>query len=230
MDLREAIRAAGLGGGGGWGNTGQNPPNGAVLDFHFQEIPEGEVRLEIHTDQGELVRAYSTEADTEAGEGRLSVEAGMNRHLWDLRYPPVFRVPELYVFGSLQGRRVTPGTYTVRLSTGEEEQTAEIRVSGDPRLDTTRAQYRAQDELAKQIATETEALHRAVVRLGKAREQIQGILDRVEDLREPTASWPEAPPKTRRSTLAMPRTSSATVDSTLLPISARSKRLPLPRH
>lgn len=180
---RPAIRAAGLGGGGGSGNRGRNPPNGAVLDFYLQEVPEEDVRLEILTQGGELVRSFSTAADSTSGNGHLSVEAGMNRRVWDLRYPPVFRVPELYVFGSLQGRRVVPGTYTVRLSVGEEELTSEIRVAGDPRLDTAPAQYRAQDELAKEIAGETEALHRAVVRLGKARGQVQEILDRLEELR-----------------------------------------------
>jgi hypothetical protein len=180
---RQAIRAAGLGGGGGRGATGRNPPNGAILDFYFSKVPQEEVRLEILTQGGELVRAYSTEPQSEAGEGRLSVKAGMNRQVWDLRYPSVFRVPDLYVFGSLQGRRVIPGTYTVRLTSGDREETTTVQVLGDPRLNTTPAAYRAQDQLTREIAEEIEALHRAVVRLGRVREQVKGVLGRLPELR-----------------------------------------------
>lgn len=180
---RESIRAAGLGGSGGRGSTGRNPPNGAVLDFYLDEVPETEVRLEILADDGELVRAYSTKPDTSAGESRLSLKAGMNRHIWDLRHAPVFGVPELYVFGSLQGRRVPPGVFTARLTAGGLERTVEVEVKGDPRLDTTPAQYRAQDRLVREIAAETEALHRAVVRIGAVREQVEAVLNRIRDFR-----------------------------------------------
>ena len=186
---RYAIRAAGLGGGGG-GTTGQNPPNGAVLDFYFDEVPEAQVRLEVTTVTGGLVRAYSTDPDTDVGEEELDVEAGMNRLVWDLRYPGVFRVPELYTFSSTQGRRVMPGAYTVRLTAGDEEQTATVQVRGDPRLDTTPAQYRAQEELVRQIAAETEALHRAVYRIGEVRDQVEAILERI---RVDAEADPEAP-------------------------------------
>ncbi len=188
---REAIRAAGLGGGGGRGATGRNPPNGAIVDFYLNQAPEGEVRLEILTQGGELVRAYSTEPESEAGEGRLSVKAGMNRHVWDLRYPSVFRVPDLYVFGSLQGRRVVPGTYMVRLTAGDREQTATVQVRGDPRLNTALEAYRAQDQLTGEIVEEIETLHRAVVRLGKVREQVKGVLGRLPELRGDRPEGPE---------------------------------------
>jgi photosystem II stability/assembly factor-like uncharacterized protein len=178
---RTAIRASGLGGGGGNGNTGRNPPSGAVLDFYLGDDPEGEVRLEILTGEGVLVRAYSTDPDKESGEGELEAEAGMNRHIWNLRYPNVFRVPELYTFGSLQGRRVVPGSYTVRLTVGEEERTTVVEVVGDPRLGTSQADYRAQDEFVRQIAEETDAIHRAVVRIGTVRDQIEAILERVKE-------------------------------------------------
>ena len=75
-----------------------------------------------HSDRdGSLVRAYSTDPDEELLEEELEAGQGMNRLVWDLRHTDVFRVPQLYVFGGLQGRRVVPGDYTVRLSHGESE-------------------------------------------------------------------------------------------------------------
>jgi hypothetical protein len=134
--------------------------------------------MEILTQEGELVRAFSTEPDSDQGEGRLEAEAGMNRHVWNLRYPDIYRVPGLYVFGSLQGRRVVPGIYTARLTVGQEERSIRVEVVGDPRLNTPLADYLAQDEFAARIAAETEAIHRAVSRIGKVREQIEAILER----------------------------------------------------
>jgi photosystem II stability/assembly factor-like uncharacterized protein len=179
---RDAYRAAGLGGGGGNGNTGENPPNGAVLDFYLQDAPEDTVTLEILTAEGELVRTFSTEPDSEAGEEELDLKEGMNRVVWNLRYPDVYKVPDLYAFGSLQGRRVVPGTYTARLRVGDMEETAAVRVLKDPRLATTPAAYQEQDDLLRSIVRETEALHRGVVRLGDVRTQVKAILEKAEEM------------------------------------------------
>jgi hypothetical protein len=183
---RAAYRAVGLGGGGG-GSTGENPPNGAIIDFYLGSAPLGEVKLDILSGDGEVVRSFSTEAEEEEGEEELEVGVGMNRLVWDLRYPEVFRVPGLYAFGSLQGRRVVPGTYTARLSKtdadgGLSEATAPIRVLKDPRMETTQDSYLEQDALLREIVAETEALHRSVVRLGKVREQIEAVLDRAAEM------------------------------------------------
>jgi len=179
---RDAYRAVGLGGGGGSGNTGKNPPNGAILDFYLEEVPEGSVTLEILAGNGEAVRTFSTDPDGEAGQDSLEVKAGMNRHIWDLRYPEVYRVPDLYSFGSLQGRRVVPGTYTVRLTVDSEEHTAEIRVLKDPRVETPQAAYEEQEALLREIVMETEALHRSVVRLGEVRDQVKALLERTAEM------------------------------------------------
>jgi hypothetical protein len=205
---RDAYRAVGLGGGGG-GNTGRNPPNGAIVDFFLDEVPEGEITLEILTGDGDPVRFFSTDPDLDAGQERLDVQAGMNRFVWDLRYPEVYRVPGLYAFGSLQGRRVVPGTYSARLTvresdgaegsdgtadsgeveggtTGPEEQAFEqrvsIRVLKDPRMETSQAAYDEQEALLREIVGETEALHRIVVRLGDVRDQVETILERAEGM------------------------------------------------
>jgi photosystem II stability/assembly factor-like uncharacterized protein len=181
---RDAYRAVGLGGGGGGGNTGENPPNGAVIDFYLGSGPGEGVTLDILSGDGEIIRSFATEPDEDAGQEDLSVKKGMNRVVWDLRYPEVYRVPELYAFGSLQGRRVVPGTYTVRLMVAGgtdpagEEVTAQVRVLRDPRLETTQAAYEGQEALLRDIVTETEALHRSVVRLVGVRDQVKAVLDR----------------------------------------------------
>jgi photosystem II stability/assembly factor-like uncharacterized protein len=206
---RAAYRVAGGGWGGGFGgggSQGRNPPNGATLDFYLQDEPSGEVRLEILDGDGGLVRAYSTNPSEGLLEEELSAGAGMNRVVWNLRHTDVYRVPGLYVFGGLQGRRVVPGDYTVRLSvapgSADEGSTAEgggesmvepavltqtVTVLKDPRVETTQAEFEEQDAFLVQLLTETEALHRSVVELGQVRAQVETILERVAEMEESEA-------------------------------------------
>jgi photosystem II stability/assembly factor-like uncharacterized protein len=178
---RDAYRVAGGGWGGSGGNSGRNPPNGATIFFHLAEVPETPVRLEIRTPAGELVRAASSEPDEDAGEEALEIEAGLNRVVWDLRHTDVYRVPGLYIFGGLQGRRVVPGTYSVHLFVDGESHSADVTVLKDPRVETTLAEFREQDQLLRSILAETEALHRSVVQVDGVREQINAILERLPE-------------------------------------------------
>jgi photosystem II stability/assembly factor-like uncharacterized protein len=179
---RVAYRAVGLGGGGGRGATGRNPPNGALIDFYLREVPDGEVTLEILSSEGDLVRRFSTEPDEDGGEERLSVKEGLNRFVWNLRYPDVYRVPGLYAFGSLLGRRVIPGDYAARLTVEDEVQVVSVRVLRDPRIETTETAYAEQEALLREIVFETEALHRAVTKLGDVRSQVKALLARTEEM------------------------------------------------
>jgi photosystem II stability/assembly factor-like uncharacterized protein len=179
---RDAYRAVGLGGSRNAPNTGKNPPEGAVLDFFLEEIPEGPVSLEVLTPEGNTVRSFSTEPDEDAGEEELTVKAGMNRFVWNLRYPDVYQVPGLYAFGSLRGRRVVPGDYGIRLTVEGEEYGAEVGVLKDPRIATAQAAYEEQESLLQEIVLETEALHRAVTQLGDIRDQVEAVLERAEEV------------------------------------------------
>jgi len=81
--------------------TGQNPPDGAIMDYYLREAARGPVTLTIRTAAGQVVREYSsnaTPADTSmpnvpmywflpADAERLPVAAGAHRFAWDLRYP-----------------------------------------------------------------------------------------------------------------------------------------------
>ena len=181
---RPAYRVAG-GWGGGFGEAvGENPPNGAVIDFLLAEAPvEDEVvTLEILGPSGELVRRYSTDPDTEAGEERLQARAGMNRHVWDLRHPDMLEIPGLYIWGSTSGRRVAPGGYTVRLAAGDEVRTRPLEVRADPRVETTAAEFQEQDRMLQRIAGEIEAMHLGVNQLDEVRTQVDAVLERADEM------------------------------------------------
>jgi hypothetical protein len=182
IEPRHAYRLAG-GGGFGGGGEGQNPPNGAVLDFVLGDLDEGqEVKIEIRTQAGDLVRTHSTKPDEELSPGArpLQVHPGHNRITWNLRHESIPNIPGAYVFGSLLGRRVIPGTYDVRLVVGEWMMGRPLEVRMDPRTDATMADYVEQDAFVAGVAAELAAIHDAVTRNNDVRGQVESLLERIE--------------------------------------------------
>jgi hypothetical protein len=164
---------------------GKNPPAGAILDFVVDEVPdEKKIRLEILDASGAVIRRYPPEEPLEgpaAERNPWKPKAGMNRVSWDLRHESPKRVPGLFSFGGLRGRKAVPGTYQVRLTSGEETRTATLEVKRDPRLDTPEAAYRAQDGFLRNVEAEIAAIHGGVIRLRSVRDQVQSFLDRTKE-------------------------------------------------
>ncbi len=179
-----AYRVAGFGGFGGFGGTvGTNPPAGAVIDLYVAGVSDSTpppVTLEILDGQGAVIRSYSSSKSVDSVDA-MQLKPGHNRVAWNLRHETVENVPGQYVFGTLQGRRVVPGTYEVRLLQGDVTQTASLEVRADPRATTTLAGFREQDDLMVAIGEHLAAIHRGVIRLRDVRDQIEELVDRTAD-------------------------------------------------
>ncbi|MGH7532596.1 MAG: WD40/YVTN/BNR-like repeat-containing protein, partial [Gemmatimonadales bacterium] len=82
--------------------AGQNPPDGAIIDYYIGGAVTGPVTLEIRNSAGQLVRRYSS-ADLPAPVDTVALNVpthwlrpfqplsgapGMHRFVWDLHYPP----------------------------------------------------------------------------------------------------------------------------------------------
>ncbi len=81
---------------------GQNPPDGALIDYYLKDAATGPVTLEILDAKGKLVRRYSSTDKPQTVDEKtltipsywirppqvLSAAAGSHRFVWDLRYPP----------------------------------------------------------------------------------------------------------------------------------------------
>jgi hypothetical protein len=95
-------------------------------------------------------------------ERLTSVEAGMNRFQWDMRYPEAAEVKGIFHSGFSAsnpiGPEVVPGTYYVTLTYGATTQKQPFVVKLDPRLSTTQAELQQRFNLLMQ-------LHDAVNRL-----------------------------------------------------------------
>ncbi len=182
---RAAYRTQAFGGfGGASARAGKSAPDGAPIDFWLAKVPEGEVTIAI-LKGGDVVRRYTTKkpepdapVSLDAPPATLSVKAGLNRLVWNLRHDQAVPVPGLYVFGTLQGRRVLPGDYQVQLTSGGRTLTAPLAVRMDPRVTTPLAELKSQEDLAVRVDEQLNAVHRAVIRLRDIRSQVEDVVKR----------------------------------------------------
>ena len=178
----------GGGGRGGGAAIGENPAGGAVVNFFLKGRPQGEVTLDFLDSAGKLVNHYTNKEPVRAAgaEGeeenpfrgappaRLTAQAGMNRFVWNLRYPDAAVFPGMILWaGSTTGPRAVPGKYTVRLTVDGKTQTQSFEVKKDPRLTTTAEDYAKQLSLSLQVRDKLSATNEAVIKIRELRKQLE---------------------------------------------------------
>ncbi len=127
---------------------GENPPAGALIYYWLKEPPGTEVTVEILDGDGATIRRLTSKKaesdfdETDPDPDRrlrppkpLATETGVQRAVWDLRYEGAKQIPGAEIdFGDpYTGPLALPGTYTVRLTVGEETHTTDLEVRPDPR-------------------------------------------------------------------------------------------------
>ena len=112
--------------------------------------------------------------------------AGLNRFVWNLRYPDVRRIHGiLNDEGTYDGALALPGTYTVRLTVGDSTYTQSFTVKEDPRVRVTPA------ELAAQFAL-TERVRQAADTIAATVAHIDALERRIADWKSAAAHQPYA--------------------------------------
>ena len=166
-------------------DVGQNPPNGVIVTFYLANVPEEPVTLTFRDAVGPI-RSFSSAAPKEGEEEdkqrnpRLRVKAGYNRFVWDLRYPPLPKIPgkdlasELLALGPI----VAPGRYMVTLAAGGQELSQPFEVVKAPSATASQADLEAQFELAQRIYRKAQEVVAAVRRMRDLRAQLDGWKER----------------------------------------------------
>jgi len=153
---------------------GFNPPAGAVIDYFLGSPPSDSVTLEIRDARGAVVNRFSSNDRLSPPSERPqiadewlphaeppTVHTGLNRFVWDLRYPPPPSESRNYSIAVVagqgtvaepQGPLVLPGEYQVRLSVGGRAYTQRLRVELDPRVRVPDSVLAGQLRLALEIS------------------------------------------------------------------------------
>ncbi len=166
-------------------DAGTDAPNGVEVVYRLNEKPEGEVKLTFLDGDGNKIKSFTSaapetkEEDSEDEEPRVPSAAGMNRSLWDMRYPDgkPTKKPGVTAKG-VPGPLAPPGRYQVRLETGDSSETRSFELLKDPRVAATQQDLRAQFDLSIRIRDKSSEAHSAVNRIRRVRAQVDGWVER----------------------------------------------------
>ena len=186
---RDVVRYGG-GFGGGDDATGQNPVGGAVAWAYFKTKPDtsATVTLDFLDSAGTLVRSYTTRRASGADSLQVtrvpldSIRQGMNRFVWNLRYPDAVSFPGLIMWaGGTRGPLAPPGRYQARLTVNAQSQTREFRYVPDPRVRTSPADFAAQFAFLLRVRDRLSDANGAVVRIRALKDQIEQVRTRLAE-------------------------------------------------
>jgi photosystem II stability/assembly factor-like uncharacterized protein len=177
---RGAYRLPGFGRPGSSRTEGENPPSGVVLHYYLNEPPPKGTRLELELLEagGKLIRRFATEGEPAAP--RLEAKKGMNRFVWDLRYPAAESFPGMVLWGGLPAPLAVPGKYQARLRLADQGQAVAFEVKPDPRSSATPEDYEAQFRFLIAARDKLTAAHRGIKQIRDVRDQLQALGKRLK--------------------------------------------------
>jgi photosystem II stability/assembly factor-like uncharacterized protein len=155
--------------------AGENPPDGAVIDYYLGRTVNGPVTLEIRDGAGQVVRRYTNSDPAPPADPTLNIPtywvrpqqllstvSGMHRFLWDIHYQPIPNIKPDYPIAAVYRNTppnatspwAMPGEYTVVLTVEGKSYTQPLLLKMDPRVKSSTADLARQFELSKQLYDE----------------------------------------------------------------------------
>src|SRR4051812_29195171 len=132
---------------GGWANgaaafVGDNPPDAAVITYYQRSRHLfGKLKIEVLDSTGRVVDTLPA-----------SKRPGLNRVIWGMREKPPRVPPAVQLAGAgLQGPRLLPGTYTVRMTKAGKISETKLVGGLDRRVKFTEADRKAQFDAAMKV-------------------------------------------------------------------------------
>ena len=175
---------------------GENPPDGAVIDYYLGRAASGPVTLEIRDSSGQMVHRYSSNDPVPPVDPTLNIPTywvrptpslsatpGVHRFLWAMHYAPVPGVKPSYPISAVYRNTppeptspwAMPGAYTVVLTVGGKSYTQPLVVKMDPRVKTSTAELAQQFASSKQLYDEWLQLEPISARLNSLNRELTNL-------------------------------------------------------
>ncbi|MDX1404240.1 MAG: hypothetical protein R3192_06875 [Woeseiaceae bacterium] len=177
-------------------NAGMNPPVGVVFHYSLAEAldADGEISLEIfELQKSEPIWTWTRKPETIDEDEQepepndppdtrlLTADKGLNRFVWDLRYPGMQRFDRLIMWADMkEGPQAVPGVYRARLTVGGTSQDVSFDILADPRTSATQADYQAQFEFLLEARDLLSRTHVEIRRIRELRAQLDSLTARFE--------------------------------------------------
>jgi photosystem II stability/assembly factor-like uncharacterized protein len=194
--------------------AGQNPPDGAMIDYYLPKNTTGEVIVEVFDSANKSIRKFSSNDKPYAvpdlniplywirPQQILSNQAGSQRFVWDLHYKPLDVPPTFPISATYQNTApdatspwVMTGNYTVKLTANGKTYSQPLTIKIDPRVKTT-------TDKIKQI-------HDLSVQCYEGRQKARRLLTESEELRKVARYTEEGMKKVMEREAALKKTDAA---------------------
>ena len=197
---------------------GKNPAPGVVVYYSLKAKPTTDLVLEFLDANGKSINKFTarlprpqpspapgtaqltappSQPAPPAGEdegfvpgapARVTADVGLNRFVWDMRYPEAVRFPGMILWaGQTQGPRIVPGNYQVKLTVDGQTLTETFTVKSDPRLTLSAADYAKQLDLSLKMRDKLTETHNAIIQIRDIKKQVDDLVKRVGPQSKPIA-------------------------------------------
>ena len=167
-------------------DAGENPPDGAIIYYWLDRAADEKIELSVRDARGREITRFSSDESNNPNQ-RLTRHKGMNRFVWNLRYPAPEKLdPELVnrpyeplaksdIFSKGGGPAAPPGRYSLRLSCGSLDLVESFELLKDPRVETTQADFDEQFAMLQDLTAKLSDLRISVNRIRRMKKQLREL-------------------------------------------------------
>jgi photosystem II stability/assembly factor-like uncharacterized protein len=164
---------------------GVNPATGVVIYYQLPELKKtDEITLEIKDAAGNIVHNFSSKADEKfkkydggpKADPLLPKVKGLNRFVWDMRYPTIAGVPDVRIDGGYAGHKAPPGRYSITMKMGEQTLATEAEILANPLYPTNASVYTEYHQTMLGMENEITSMHRMINSLYEKQKQLESLL------------------------------------------------------
>ena len=193
--------------------VGQNPKTGVTFDYYLQKKPDSlELKLEVirngvvlRTVTNKAVKDFKTWPGGPPKPAVLPAKEGYNRFTWDFRRDALPAIDKVFVFGNLQGSRIAPGIYTLKLTLDDQTVSeVDVTIKPNPNLRSQAVDHLEQQRMLVSIEEMVKEMHESVGQMRSVKSQLDGyakllkdhedakeLLEKGDALKKRIVSWEE---------------------------------------
>lgn len=167
-------------------SQGVNPANGMVIYYELPKLADStDISLEIMDSENRLVRSFTSKKDKNAvsfkgggpsPEPVMDKKEGLNRFVWNMQYPLLPGIPEVYIEAGFRGHKASPGTYTLTLRAGDKKVATVGKIIEMPTYETKEGQYKEYDTFMTEMEQKLTVMHHKLNGLYNTQQQLKSVL------------------------------------------------------
>ncbi len=160
---------------------GQNPESGVTFDYYLEKTADTlDLKLEV-LEGSKVIRTYTNtkQEDFKSWPGGpakpeiLPSKKGYNRFTWDFKREALPAIDNVFIFGGLNGSRVAPGNYVLRLSSNGKIAETMVTILPNPSVRYNPQDFENQQEILVSIENIVRDIHSSVNEMRSVKTQIE---------------------------------------------------------